>query len=208
MSRLKTITFLLLIVPALTGWAQLRNNFIPADSAQIPHSKYFPTLKKGLDFHMEVGTSFGTNFNGGSLFTTYIAPQFSYQVSERFHLNGGISLAHNTSNNFMLPAYHDLYGIGYTPVSGNFLNASLFIQGEYQVNERLLINGTAYKQTELLKTPKVNPQAFNFEGEGIAVGFEYKIGENSSIGAQFGVSRQSSPYHPINQAFPLSNPGF
>ncbi len=52
-------------------------------------------------FGMEVGTGFGSNFSGNSIFSSWAAPSFSYNVSKRFRLNAGVSI-----NNYFGNAYY------------------------------------------------------------------------------------------------------
>jgi hypothetical protein len=80
------------------------------------------------------------------------------------------------------------------PMTQMFVYAS----GNYRVSEKLVVNGTAYRQ--VYSNPNSNQQAIisNYINNGVSVGFNYKISSNVSFGAQIQINTQNNfnPYSP------------
>jgi hypothetical protein len=145
-----------------------------------------------------VGLSLGSEFTSvsgfGSGLTTRVAPTVSYNVSKRFQISGGISIA--TTNYFDVRSF---YGDGtQAATSGNFTSATLFVSGSYLVNDRLTVTGSAFKMFPLTSDPlpynPFNPVSRN-GAQGIDFNVGYRIGNNMHIQAGFRYTEGVNPYY-------------
>jgi len=150
-----------------------------------------------VDYSFTTGMSTGFGANSPTLFNTWVSPRVGYQVNPKLHLDFGTTLA--TSN------YQSLYtpfGEYRVKQPGNIMTTTVFVNGAYQVSDKLTVFGSGYKQMEIAgKKETVNPRALDFNSEGMNVGFEYRLNENMKFGAEIGISRGSPgtmyPYNPI-----------
>jgi hypothetical protein len=165
---------LLLLVPFIPGYPQL--------------------LKKKPDYGLNLGTSFTTTSGYGSAITTFVSPHLSYSFNPRFRMTAGITLM-----NTQLIGAKPYYPIqSEQSFNGNFTDALLYVSGQYLLNDRLTVSGTAYKKFSLYDpapvagmTPYRNP-----EFQGFNIGLDYKAGENFHIQAGFGFTNGSNLYQP------------
>jgi hypothetical protein len=95
----------------------------------------------------------------------------------------------------------------YTQTFGsNMTRSLLYVEGEYLVSPRLLVNARVYKEVSAFGEPQVNPRALDMDGEGVSMGFQYKINEHMQIGAQFEYSKGSNPYNPFYRNSAINTP--
>lgn len=124
---------------------------------------------------VEAGTSFSSFGAGNSAIGTYVAPKVSMPVSDKLSISVGIG--------YSMMFLNGNPGAGVPSVSNSYAN--LFVSGAYQVNENLVIRGTAYKST-LLNPPstsrELNPQYLDFSNQGFILDAEYKVNERFRIG--------------------------
>ena len=175
----------------------------PALLAQ--ESSLFPTQSEPLlnkpktDFGLQLGTSFSTGFAGSSLFSQSIAPHFQFNPTQRFSLVLGtvFSSGQLTGSGGFSP-------FGFTPFGESpaahqqLFSTTVYAMGAYQLNPRLTITGASWVERNNfnMAQPQMNSQAFNFGPRGMMVGFDYRITENLSFGAQV---RMSQGYNQFNQ---------
>ncbi len=200
----RTITLCLLVTLAclsLNGYSQSASfDTIPsATSPSMQKQNHF--IPRKMDFGIQVGTQFSTS-SYGTGFSTFISPHLTYRLSKRFSMSGGVSIV-NTSLN----------GLSYTSVSrneyslnGNYTSAMVFLSGQYLVNERLTISGTAYKQFNLFGNIPGYKSFGNNDAQGIYMNVKYTILENVHLEAGFGYSRGYNPFNslyndPFNRSF-------
>jgi len=152
-----------------------------------------------LKFRAEVGTFFGTGFGSDYYFGTYVSPHLSYRLSPRFTLSAGATLATSFINTFDESGY---YGYGYPGY--NYPRSFVYAKGSYQMNDRLIISGTVYKEVNLFKNQDPVYNGFDTDVKGIIMGVDYKLGENVFIRGQIEVSDGYRPYG----GYPYSGQGF
>lgn len=161
---------------------------------------------KKLHLNLEVGTMFGTTFGNGNYFATYVAPQINYQLTPRFNLKMGIQLVNNFGGNFAEgTSYNHPWGYPmYYPTS------MVYLGGDYKLNEKLTLSGTAYKQVNLFNFE--NQPGYSNDLKGVIMGVDYKIGENTWIRGQveFSNGYRNSGAFPGMNLFPQNhfNSGF
>jgi hypothetical protein len=75
---------------------------------------------------------------------------------------------------------------------------NLFVSGTYQVNEKLIVRGTAYKTFLLNPAPTstikpLNPQFIDFSSQGVIFDAEYKVSEHFKVGVSVEYREQNYP---------------
>lgn len=165
--------------------------FSPAISSLTPASR----------FGLQTGASFTGNGNGGSLFSTWVAPSFNQPMSKNFTLTAGAFINNTTFNNVLL-----LNNEGsVTSVNSNLTTFTLYAAGSYRVNERLTVNGSAFKTINPAFNARLNAENLQMEAQGMSVGVGYKVSENFHIGAEFRMQQSNSNYYSPWQFNPGSN---
>ena len=135
---------------------------------------------------VELGTSFSTFGAGYSGFGTYVAPKISMPVSNKFSVSFGMGYSNmffNTPSEFGSQSNSTSYG-------------SLFVSGTYQVNENLIVRGTAYKTFMLNPSTtdvSLNPQFFDFSNQGVKFDAEYRVNDRFRIGVSVEYREQNCP---------------
>lgn len=213
--KIKYVFLFLLLVPVLL----MAQDVNPADTLPEPAFKdsvapFAPFDKPGLtpynpdkklSVRMEMGSGFGVGSGSAGLFSVYAAPHISYKVSPRFRVNFGIIIQNSNFINYYNP--YNPYYPEYTQTFGSNITRSLvYVEGEYLLTPKLLVNARMYKEISTFGEPQVNPRALDLDGEGVSVGFQYKINEHMQVGAQFEYNKGSNPYNPFYRNSPMHRP--
>jgi len=180
------LLILLLVTPVL---AQVKRS----DSIQNAGDRLYQPGKIG--WGVTLGSEFSAISGYGSGINSFVAPYFSYNLNKRLQLGGGISFIQ--TNYFKTRAWFQ--GEQKQTISGNFSNAIIFVNGQYLVNERLTISGSAYKQFPAGQDPlPYNPfsPVSSRGAQGINFDMGYRIGDHMYIQAGFRYSDGRSPYYP------------
>ncbi|MEI7983895.1 MAG: hypothetical protein WCI71_19775 [Bacteroidota bacterium] len=156
-----------------------------------------------VDYHLTLGSEFFMVSGFGSGISTYVTPSISYAVNNRLRIGGGISLSATNYFN-MLPYSPGESAVG---TNGNFTSATIFVNGQYLVNDRLTIFGSAFKQFPVTADPlPYNPfNPVSKKGaQGINVNMDYRFGRNFHIQAGFRYTEGLYPGY-FNTANPFSS---
>ena len=137
---------------------------------------------------IQAGTEFMSTSGDGSGFSTFLSPTLTYPVSKKFIVSGGISIV-NTSLYGFKPYYSFPEEKSYT---GNITQAMLWVSGQYLLNDRITITGTAYKTIDILGEKPGNPSFYRNNPQGAFLNVGYKINDNMHIEAGFGYSKGSN----------------
>jgi hypothetical protein len=223
MARFYKISITLLLVLILTGGFDLHAQaVVHGDSQQndsiTPSNNYGVATPVQQDMQKELfkpnvsvslGSSFSTFGSGYNTFGTYIAPEISMPVSKKFSVSFGMGYSNMFFN---APAESGIQG--YNSSYGN-----LFVSGTYQVNEKLIVRGTAYK-TFMLSPPTtlkpINPQMIDFSSQGVRFDAEYKVSNHFKVGVSIEYREQNYPsFYDFNSnglnnfgGSPFGNPSF
>lgn len=156
--------------------------------------------EKKLKLKIELGTFFGTSFGGGNYMGTYVAPHVSYPLSKKFSLNAGARITSTFGSSANENEFYSPYAYG----AGNMTRSFIYVEGVYQVNDRLTVSGAAYKEFNLFNPPS-SPldDKYNFDSKGFIMGVDYRIGKNVFIHGSIEVS--DGPGY--NRMSPFSSPG-
>jgi hypothetical protein len=188
----KLITSALFLVCACMSIAQTTTDdyFTPSKPKLISKDRVFTSISAGAS------VSF-LNSSKTSAFTTFIAPKIGYQLTTKFRLNVGL-LHYSIAGNTMMPLNQQetLFNTNNKTISGNLL----FVEGQYQLNKRLLVSGAILYNANSFTLNKKN----NYKAA--TVGLEYKVTKHSSIKFETTVSQGQSNYY--NNSFPGSTSNY
>lgn len=147
-----------------------------------------------FDYGLTLGSEFTSISGFGSGLSTYVTPRISYNVSKRFSIGGGLSIIQ--TNYFGAKSYFQNEQNSFS--NGNYTSAVLFVSGQYLVNDRLTIYGSAFKQFPITQDPlpynPFNPVSKN-GAQGINFNVSYRVGKNVIIQGSFRYSEGMNPYN-------------
>ncbi len=133
--------------------------------------------KNPVDFHLSMGTEI---FTGGGFTSSlfWISPEIAYQVSPKFVLITGFTYGtglFDTPQRFPREQEVDL-----SPREKRNQIGSIYVRGEYQVNNRLQVAASGFYQSGM---PFLSyyPGISNVESFGFSAEMQYKIAENSFL---------------------------
>lgn len=165
--------------------------------------KQRPVYSSTPHFGMQFGTMAGVGLSGGSLFSHSLAPAINWDISRRFSLQAGTIFSTTTMNgmNPMFPFTPHMAGgeAMNTMGSQRMFSSMFYVFGAYQVSPRLTLTGGTWMERSHVDLPemRMNPQAFDTNPRGMVFGFDYRVTENFSFGAEINVSRGYNPFNPL-----------
>ncbi len=162
---------------------------------------------KKFNYGVTVGSQFTSVSGFGSALSTYVTPRVSYNINNRLSIGGGLSIAQ--TNYFKTRAYFQNESASGS--SGNYTSGTIFIEGNYLVNDRLTIYGSAFKQFPISQQSlQYNPyNPISSKGaQGIDLNVAYKLGEHVFIQAGFRYSDGINPCYadPFNRHSFMNEP--
>jgi hypothetical protein len=140
--------------------------------------------KDRISTSITAGTSVSFSSDKNNYFSTFIAPKINYQLSQKFRLNVG--LMHFISYPNVLPLGNNKENTS-VACKRNYSANLLFVGGEYQLNEKLIVSGTV-----MMNAGSVNTMQNNYKAA--SIGLDYKVSEHSSIGIRAGISQGNQDY--------------
>ncbi len=149
-----------------------------------------PLIYQKVHLSLNVGAGFvGSKYNSGVY--TSIAPNLNYMATPKLKIEvGGVFVTGN--NNF--------YQVPGTEMRSNFLQRStqtlFYAQGQYLLNDRLMVTGSVFKSFNPNVSSKLNPYALDYKG--MNIGLDYKVTKGLSVGAQIRYSNGNQNYF-LNQ---------
>jgi len=194
---LVTTLFILITLPLFC-------QFHPADSSATRGLHFFQPGK--YDFGLNLGSSFTSVAGYGSGLTTEVSPHVYYNVSKRFRISAGISMA--TTHYYNARSWFGNESAA--AQNGNFTTGTVFVSGQYLVNDRLVISGSAFKTFPVSKDPlfwsPFNPVSPN-GAQGVNFSADYKVAEHLHIQAGFRYSQGVNNYSPFGISNDPLQPG-
>ncbi|MEZ5082810.1 MAG: hypothetical protein R2750_05110 [Bacteroidales bacterium] len=205
MQGLKIIYTILFFVLSLAVFSQDDVLYIPDkefDSVQLGQAERLSLqdiqTKRKPGFNISFGTTFASNFGGGNYFGTYVSPHIYYPVSKRFSLRVGGTLTTTLGNTFNEP--YPNRSVNY--YAGNLNRSFVYAEGAYQLNDRLILTGTVYKEFNLNQSPYPDHKAISYDNKGMIFGIDYKVSKNVFIRGQLEFSNGRNPYQYSPMGFP------
>jgi hypothetical protein len=168
------------------------------DTVMAPANHLFQPKK--FNYGVTLGSQFASVSGYGSALNTFVTPRISYNVNKRLSIGGGVSLIQ--SNYFNARSYG--YNEPARGSNGNFTSAMIFVEGQYLVNDRLTVYGSAFKQLPVTKDPlpynPFNPVSAR-GAQGIDFNVGYRVGDHMYIQAGFHYIDGVNPYSsgPLNR---------
>ena len=189
--KIVLLTFALFVLVS-EGQSQVSaTDSVPGSASSTGNTDHNLLPLHKLNVNFQLGTQFMTTSGYGSGFSTFFSPSLSYPVSKRFLLRGGISIVNISLNGFK-PYYSFPEERSF---SGNITQAMLWFSGQYQLNERLTLTGTAYKTLDLMNERAWNSPFYKNNPQGIHLNIGYRINDYMHIDAGFGYSKGYNPYN-------------
>lgn len=180
------------------------NNSILINKDSIYPSIYKKNIKKDTNFGLSLGTSVGTSFQNSFMSNHYVSPFFKKELISKFSLVVGANYAFSHFNN--MPIFYSPFEHGTN--TGNLHSLGTYSSLIYKLN----------RKTDLLTSVSVEQNNFSFENNQkfnrtfneMALGVNYKVNSNFSIGAQmnFGNKPYSSGFYTPNGVKNHSGIGF
>jgi hypothetical protein len=144
-----------------------------------------------LGFSLQAGAFAGSDLKGSSWFGTSVSPALAYNVSPRFRLKAGVSVMQGFGD-----SYYGYFENDYSPVHSNTTTTSVFVQGDYILNNKLMLSGAAYKYFTPYNFNTADPRYKGPEGEGFMFNINYRPARNVEINASFEYNNGNRPYSP------------
>lgn len=188
----KLVVLIVMIIPL---WTFAQDNDLSSSS--------FTSLQ--TDFDLSLGSSF-MSIGSGSAFMSYAFPKMRITPNEKFSFQAGVLIMNTHLNNVQMLGTPSEPGVH--QASTNFTDTYAYVSGDYQVNERFKVTGSAFKKFSSHNdfNQDIHPQAFNFDSYGMNMGFEYKISENAEINANFSYQKGYDPLNPYQRYQNFSSP--
>jgi hypothetical protein len=140
---------------------------------------------------MQAGAFAGSDFNGKSWFGTSVSPALAYNVSPRFRIKAGVTITQGFGDN-----YYSSFDRFYHPMSTSGTTTSVFVQGDYILNNKIMLSGAAYKYFSPYNINIDDPRYQNPEGEGFIFNINYRPVSNFEINASIEYGRGNRFYNP------------
>ena len=150
-----------------------------------------------MNVDVQLGTSFTSSFTGSPMMSSYIAPTLNFNISPRFNLSVGAVLMNNHTSVFnqFVPGSIEQ---GSLPgrINSDF---ALFASGNYLVNNKLLVYGSAY--TSKFSANNYSPFRLNSSVyrknhfDRFTLGAKYKLSNALTIGAHIEYGDGHNPYY-------------
>ncbi len=142
--------------------------------------------------HLSLGTSFTSFYPGLNGFSSWVAPEISMPVGKKWTVTAGMAYT-----NFVTSGTPEVTGFGQTVQN----YGTIYVQGRYQVNNKLSITAAGYKTFNLAPQKpqeKVNPRAIDFSNSGAMINIDYKVNDHFRINAAFSMEqRRYNPFMPF-----------
>jgi hypothetical protein len=203
-----------LLLFTFTSQAQQTGLSVNGENSSVEQTENTPLFKQRkktsfldtpdkVDFHMQIGTSVGTNFRNGAFWGNYAAPSVRYNFHPRWNMSIGTMFV-NTQFNAPMSAGAEGNRLGRV----NQFQTFVYTQGQYMASERLRLTGTAFYELNQFGGAqlRINSQATNFTSKGASIYAEYKITEHFSVGAGAQISNGNGNNYLRNGLY--SSPSF
>ena len=175
--------------------------YFPRTEYTVDSVGHLVFVPKDMGVSLEAGAGFGSYGSGQSLFSTYVAPSFAYNVSNRFRVKAGFRIVNyfggsafngSESNSLIMPVN----------------STSIFLQGDYLISDKFMISGAVYKDVTPMNPLVMDPRQKTFDSEGAIVNFKYRPSERFEINATIEYSNGQRNYlnSPFYNPSPFSSP--
>ena len=192
------VVVLTAIVPLVVAGQQLGDNRL------IKETNSPEVVKTNTGFNPSVRVSLGSSFGsfgpGINSFGTWIMPEISAPITNKFSVSVGVG-------------YSSMFS-AYPGEASMFSNTpqqygSVYVRGIYELSEKVTISATGYKTFNLQPSQRketINPHALDLSSEGVMINLNYKVNDNFEINAGFSYDKRN--YNPYYYNGGMMNNGF
>lgn len=187
----------LLILPVIIHAQDVK---VSADNSQFKNNSYtgsrillgteVPGFIKPIDVHVETGASFGSLGFGGNYFQSFVSPSLSLPLNKNLSVSAGVTYSHTNFNNLPFLRTNGEFN----EYSGSLNTLTMHTSGIYKASDKLTLTGSAFRSINPSFNSRLNPQALQMEAKGFSFGVDYKLGENTHIGAEIRYQQGSSNF--------------
>lgn len=200
MKLIKLIVILLTIVIFIPGSfsQEFGRPFSPGISTTMQTPGFYNPFyeddavnKDKLDFNFTAMSSFSSFSSYGNVFSNTLSPSLSYKVSRKFSVQGGVSISHNYFNSQNNESPYSIF-----PGTGHSTIGTVWVRGNYLINEKLSVSATGYKQFSIYD--KTDNPYYNYNGidnKGLILDVNYRPSKNVFINARFEYNKGNRPYY-------------
>jgi hypothetical protein len=164
------------------------------DFIDIPDSTVLYNEQDVQNKKLHVGANVGMAYifssrgYGGPMLS--FSPYVAYPLTKKFSLNVGLSVG------FGSLYYPYLAEIDENPMVQT-IQTSIYLAGDYQVSEKVVVSGSVYKQFSDVPNTNVTREKSIYDSQGMSLGVQYKITPSISFGAQIRVEEPGLYYGPF-----------
>jgi hypothetical protein len=175
--------------------------YFPRTEYMIDSAGRLAFVPKDIGVSVEAGAGFGSYGSGQSVFSTYVAPSFAYNVSNRFRVKAGVRV-----NNYFGESSYG--GTEITSPVRPVNSTSIFVQGDYLVSSKIMISAAVYKDFTPFSPNETDPRLKNFDSEGAIFNLKYRPSERFEINAtlEYSNGNRNYLYSPFYNPSPFSSP--
>lgn len=148
-------------------------------------SRPFSPEKKKMEVKVQAGTSVSSYGKNNTFVSTYTGVGIEKEITSKLSISVG-ALVVNSNYNNVRSIFDETSGLS---AKEKMMNYYVYATGTYKVNERLLISGTTFNEVGQGSPYQDNNFSYN------QIGFEYKLGNNVTIGADFSFMKNASQYY-------------
>ncbi|TRX66040.1 hypothetical protein [Carboxylicivirga sp. M1479] len=190
-----------LLLTIFSSMAQDKELIDPIVVSSIDNNGLAMDTSRIADFHVQVGLSAFSDFDGMYGFNTYVAPQWSVMPFSRFQVD--VMPFISRTNYYNIPAYGHMDATK-LKFDDNMLQFGLYTQATYMLTSRLYAGASFFLNTNMPESSQSSLQGFNNYGASTFVG--YRFTEYFSAEVSFGISKYPSINTPTSGFSPMIHP--
>lgn len=150
------------------------------------------SLNNDFSYRLSVGSSY-SNFFGNDVFTNYVMPEVSYNLSNDLRFSVGTIVSHSNFN-IGSPLLSESSSLSHKQRTANYY---MFARGEYDVTDRFRIRGATLFGMDQSNNSAHN-SVYNF-------GVDLRLGNNSFLHADITIRNINNPHSYYNTLYGTGN---
>ena len=154
--------------------------YSPGNTGQLLQPGHF-------DLGLDIGSSFTSLGGGASGMVSYLAPNFTYRLSDKFFLQGGVRISRYNFGR-MNPSFGSESA---TFMPGTGQSYLMYASGSYLLTPKLTFSGTVFKNWDPSPVFRNNPDLDN-NFQGMSLSMDYRITKSFRFGMEFRYQDQPS----------------
>lgn len=177
LKKILAVVFITMGVLSLQAQERDETPVVSPDEVHPEIEKKSGTTDKKFDIGLSAGTSFVYSKNSGGGMSTFVAPELTYKLTPRVHLNVGVMLL---NSNLVYNRYRMMDDEPSVVVRTKPAFSTLaYVSGDYLINDRLTVSGMLMR--DLSGTSRFGSYTPSIQA--MSLHLDYKITDHMSIGA-------------------------